>query len=152
MGQSIKLRSYLLLFSNFYDTILSIRGAAPRIVQPSRGWCVMTTSICFVELFEEAKTGDLVVLRDGSVVPRMVIGPLMRSLRELVMDDWSTFYELVLLSRNPQHCLFGSCGGRLVELHLLEQDGQPHDIIRKIVLAATEGEELDLHLVDPIAS
>ena len=59
-------------------------------------------------------------------------------------------YELVMKCRDPNHKLFGRSGEVLKSLALLEADGQPHDVLRDIVLSATSGDGLQMALGSPL--
>jgi hypothetical protein len=47
--------------------------------------------------------------------------------------------------------MFGSISADLISAGLLEKDGQPHSVMRDIVLAAVEDEGLDMRLTSPVA-
>jgi GTPase Era involved in 16S rRNA processing len=94
---------------------------------------------------------ESVTLRTGKEVPEAMVQVTMMSLRLLMESDTVAFYELVMLARNPQHELWGGTGDRLEELSLAS-DGKLHDITRDVILAATEGEELGLRLVNPVVA
>lgn len=90
------------------------------------------------------------ILRTGEEVPTPLVGAVMLALETLVKKNPIALYELVQISRNPKHKLFGNTGDILRDLALIETNGQPCDATRLIVLAATEGEGLALKLVQPI--
>ena len=91
-----------------------------------------------------------VTLRTGEEVPTSLVNVLMLSLKTLAEQNPIALYELVEISRDPKHKLFGNTGGILRDLNLIEADGKPHDMTRLIVLAAAEGEGLELKLVSPV--
>ncbi len=74
----------------------------------------------------------------------------MLSLSSLLEKNPIVFYEFVILCRDSAHRLFCSTGELLRDLKLIEQDGQPHDAIRLVVLAAIEGDKLEMKLVSPV--
>ncbi len=90
------------------------------------------------------------ILRTGEEVPTPLVGTVMLALETLIEKNPIAFYELVQISRNPKHKLFGNTGDILSNLALIDANGQPCDATRLIVLAATEGEGLALKLVQPI--
>ena len=91
-----------------------------------------------------------VMLRTGEEVPTQIVNIVMLSLKTLAKQNPIAFYELVAISRNPRHKLFGNAGEVLRGLNLIEADGQPHDATRLIVLAAAEGNGFELKLVSPV--
>lgn len=102
----------------------------------------------------------MVVLKDGTKTPRVAVNVILISLTGLREQNPIALYELVMLCRNQGHRLFGNTGQDLVDLGLIEeapssdamQDSYTvHDVTRSIILSATEGEGLDLKLVNPIA-
>jgi hypothetical protein len=84
-----------------------------------------------------------VILRTGEEVPTPLVSVVMLSLKTLAEQNPIALYELVEISRDPQHKLFGNTGDVLRKFNLIEADGQPHDATRLIVLAAVEREEGD---------
>ena len=90
------------------------------------------------------------ILRTGEEVPAALASVVMISLETLMKQNPIAFYELVQISRNPKHKLFGNTADVLRQSALIETNGQPCDATRLIVLAATEGEELTLKLVQPV--
>jgi len=58
----------------------------------------------------------------------------------------------VMLARDPKHVIFGNNGEELVRSGLLDSNHQMHDVIRNIVLSATEGDGVDMILRSPRAS
>ena len=90
------------------------------------------------------------ILRTGEEVPAALVSVVMISLEALMKQNPVAFYELVQISRNPGHKLFGNTSKVLQQFALIEADGQPCDATRLIVLAATEGEGLALKLVQPV--
>lgn len=90
------------------------------------------------------------ILKTGEEVPAPIVNVVMISLEALIKQNPLAFYELVQISRNPEHKLFGNTGDVLRQFALIEADRQPCDATRLIVLAATEGEGLALKLVQPV--
>ena len=89
---------------------------------------------------------DTVTLRTGAVVPAVMISVVRISLEELMRTEPISFYELVCLCRDPGHTLFGDTLDLLKGRSLVEATGQPHDVIKQIVLASIEDDGLDLRL------
>ena len=69
------------------------------------------------------------------------------NLERLIETDTIAAYELVELCRDRDHKLWGQTGETLLLSGLIESDGQPHDEIRRIVLAAIAGDGFDLRLL-----
>lgn len=96
-----------------------------------------------------------VMLRNGYEHVESLVTVTMMSLRTLMQEHPIEFYELVALCRDSEHKLFGNTTLILRDLSLIEGEGFPasvHDAIREITLAATEGELLELRIVDPLAA
>lgn len=96
-----------------------------------------------------------VALRNGYEHAEPLVRVTQMSLRNLMQEDAIAFYELVALCRDSTHKLFGNTEETLRNLHLIEglREGYPatvHDAIREITLAATEGELLNLRMVNPL--
>ena len=75
-------------------------------------------------------------LTTGHVVATSLINIVMISLENLITQNPIVFYELVQISLDHNHKLFGNADKILRNLKLIETDGQPRDVIRLIVLAA----------------
>ena len=95
-------------------------------------------------------TPEVVTLRTGKEVPSMMVNVTLISLNHLYETNGVALYELVMLARDSSHQLWGGTGDVLEGLGLT-QGGRLHDITRDVVLAATEGEEMQMRLVDPVA-
>jgi len=94
---------------------------------------------------------DLVELRTGAKVFEATLVAITVSLEDLLRANFTAFYELVEIARNPNHKPFGNAVTVLHERGLLDEDGQMHDTIRDVVLASAEGEGTRLCLVNPVA-
>lgn len=68
------------------------------------------------------------------------------SLRSLLETEPIAFSELASLAQDPQHTLFGRSAQILQNHGLLDATGQLHEAVRRITLASTKGEGLDLAL------
>jgi len=90
-----------------------------------------------------------VELRNGHEALVPLVTSVTVSLRHLFENDTIAFYEFVMLCRDKTHVLWGNSGEKLKDRGLLLGDGQPHGDVRKIVLASTEGEGMDMILVSP---
>ena len=88
-----------------------------------------------------------VTLRTGEVVPEAILKTTTIALSTL---EWLDVYEAAALARNPAHQLWGPSSRALHSLGLLDQSGAMHDLTRKVILAATEGEDFGIHLVNPL--
>lgn len=91
----------------------------------------------------------IVTLRTGVKVPEPVLLTTLVALHELSNDPIST-YELVMLARNPNHQLWANASTVLARLGLLMDDGKMHRSIREVVLAAFDGEDVDIYRVYPL--
>lgn len=94
-----------------------------------------------------------VMLRNGYEHAEPLVRVTLMSLRSLMEENPVAFYELVALCRDSTHKLFGNTTVVLRDLSLIEGEGFPatvHDAIREITLAATEGELLELRMVNPL--
>lgn len=92
---------------------------------------------------------DTVTLNTGEELPSHLVASVMLNLKSLLAYAPVGFYELTMLCRNPEHKLWGSSRDLLTERSLLESDGQPHDAIRQIVLAAVRETGEDMTLRNP---
>lgn len=100
---------------------------------------------------------NIVTLKNGDTMPLVMVTVVATSLKYLLESYPIVFYELVMSCRNREHQLFGRTGEKLIELALvdwIDADGRAtvQDITRSIVLSAVEGDELEMHLVNPLAS
>lgn len=111
------------------------------------------------EVKDQAAQG-MVVLKDGTTVPRLAVNVILISLIDLREKNPIALYELVEFCRDQGHRLFGTTGQDLVDLGLIEEaysaDGMYyyhtiHEITRSIVLSAIDGNVQNLNLVNPIA-
>lgn len=94
--------------------------------------------------------GETIKLRTGKEVSKVMVRVLSISLTNLMKTDPNAFYELVMVARDPSYQLWEPCGDKLESLALTE-GGKMRNETRDIVLAFTEGEELELRLVNPFA-
>jgi len=92
-------------------------------------------------------TVENITLRTGKTVPEAVLKTTTIALSTLEFLD---LYETVQFARNPSHQLWGPSSRALHSLGLLSENGTMHDITRSVILAATEGEDFEIHLVSPI--
>jgi len=96
---------------------------------------------------------ESIVLRTGKTTLVPLLKVLTLSLRGLFESKPISAYEFVQLCRDPSHQLFGRTGAELLELSLVEMRGTEYVVredVRDIVLASIEGEELGMHLVNPV--
>jgi hypothetical protein len=100
----------------------------------------------------DVKSTVLVALRDGSEEPSALVGVTLMSLRDLMMSNPISFYELVCVARDSTHKLWGNTGLDLMQTGLLlSLDGRMHESVRNIVKNATTGDGLQMALQDPRA-
>ncbi len=96
-------------------------------------------------------TGHFTKLKNGSVEPSAIVLPVTLALTALLDDNVIVFYELVMKARDPNHPFFSpGVEQDLKKTGLLQENGVLNDRIRNIVLSATEGDGLDMHLIDPV--
>lgn len=79
-------------------------------------------------------------------IPPNLVKVVYLSLRETLRDNPVAFYELVTLARNPDHELFGSAGEYLRKRALLDAPNNIQTTCKRIVLAATHGDGLEMAL------
>lgn len=93
----------------------------------------------------------IVTLKNGAQASTSLVAVTMISLRKLLENERGgaiAFYELVEKCRKPDHKLWGSTGELLG--CFMDGSGQVQNTLRSIILAASEGEGLDLKLVSPV--
>lgn len=88
-------------------------------------------------------------LRTGEDVLSLMVAVTVESLRRLMRERPVDLHEAVEKARNPGHRFWGQSGERLAADGLVNSDGTMHEQIRSIILAAVEGEGLQLRLVNP---
>ncbi len=91
-----------------------------------------------------------VTLRTGVESHGGLVTVTMLALKALMEANPIALYEFVELCRDRNHRLFGNTADILSGRNLIEGDGQPHDATREIVLAAAEGDGMDLTLQSPL--
>lgn len=97
----------------------------------------------------------MVTLKNGDVVPSVVVRLIGLDLKSLKRDGPIPFYEFVMACRNRKYVLTDS-HKILQQLSLVEGfdaagHARIHDVIRSIVLSAVKGDGLEMHLVNPVA-
>ncbi len=93
---------------------------------------------------------ETVILNNGAKEAKPLVDITHLSLRTLITDNPIAFYELVMKCRDNNHELFWKTWELLKEMSFLDVNGNIHDSIRNIVLSATEGEWMDMKLINPI--
>ena len=91
-----------------------------------------------------------VQLRNGTSEAKPLVWAVYYTLEALFARDPVVFHELVKLARNPRHKLWGDTAELLKNLSFIKEDGIMHDSVRNIVLAASEGDGLQMRLVFPV--
>jgi len=94
---------------------------------------------------------EMLRLKNGSEVFRPAVVVTMEALKSLLKEHPIAFYELVMISRDRGHRLFGNTAAILQDRSLIESDGHPHSIVSDVVLSAVSGEGFGLHLGNPIS-
>ncbi|HTQ90272.1 MAG TPA: hypothetical protein VMK84_12350 [Streptosporangiaceae bacterium] len=92
-----------------------------------------------------------ITLKNGAKAPGGAVKAIMINLGELERDDPPGFCELVCISRDPAYQIWGDYTRILRERGLLGGDGQPHDIVRDVVLSAATGDDPLYSLGSPYA-
>lgn len=95
-------------------------------------------------------TIQLLTLRTGAEVPDVLLASVSSALGRLWATNPIAVFELVSLARDPNHELSGNSGEVLERFGLL-QGGRLHGAIKDIVLASTDGEDVDIRQVSPLA-
>jgi hypothetical protein len=90
----------------------------------------------------------MVTLRTGRIVPEPALVTTLISLEEVAHNPIA-FFEIVSLARDPSHRMFGNTKEIAERFGLIDSNNTMHEIVRDIILAATDGEDFALHLVDP---
>lgn len=96
---------------------------------------------------------EILRLKNGSEVSEAVLVAALISLEKLLeegVEGAISFYELTMVSRNPNHELDETSQQKLIDRGLLQRDGTVHQVVRDVVINAVEGEGLEMHLTSPI--
>jgi hypothetical protein len=95
---------------------------------------------------------EMVTLKNGAQEDANLVAVVMVSLRNL-FKDLPGMLEIVELYRLCQDSNYKPKVSldRLKRLNLLEENGQPHDSIKNVVLSAISGEGLGMTLGSPYA-
>jgi hypothetical protein len=98
------------------------------------------------------KEMTMVTLKDGSQVPEPALITTMMGLQAAKKEGFALF-DLVEKCKDSNYKFvanpFGDSKAILKKLALIDGDERVHDIVKSIVLNATEGNGLSLKLVDP---
>ena len=94
----------------------------------------------------------VITLRTGAEVPEPVITPVTLALHALEDSNPIALYEAACMARDRSYVPFGNTGAVLEGIGLLQRGGTMHDATRDVILAAIDGEDLDLRLVSPFAA
>lgn len=99
---------------------------------------------------EAALLPDHVRLKNGALEPDILVRAIMVSLRGLLREQPIAFYALVMHCRDPQgHEFWGDMEEVLRGMGLVERGGATHGSVRNIIVSATQGDGMDMHIVDP---
>ncbi len=90
-------------------------------------------------------------LRTGATVATPTLMTTTAIIAELWAKNPIAAFELATLARNPDHVPFGDTADVFARFGLTDHAGRLHTDSREIVLASFDGDDVDLHLVDPIA-
>jgi len=92
-----------------------------------------------------------VTLKNGTEEVKSLVVVTMLSLRNLMTDNVTAFYDLVMVCRDSDYHPFEDNGDYLKARSLLQDSGRVHESIRNIVLSAVTGDDLDMELGSPYA-
>lgn len=94
-----------------------------------------------------------ITLRTGKTVPKSLFLVISTSFELLFTSNVIMAYELVMLCRDANHELWDDTGNELRNMGFLKIGGTSYRVqeeIQDIVLASTDGDGGDLHLVNPL--
>jgi hypothetical protein len=89
-----------------------------------------------------------VTLHTGAVVAEPTLNAVSLTLDSLLTDRPTIFYEVVQIARNDRY-LPRSQVVEIIDGYGLTNYGIMHDDVRSSVLALTDGDGLDLHMISP---
>lgn len=89
-------------------------------------------------------------LKNGGIELDVCIAAMTMSMETLLAEKPIAFYDLVMKARDDKYELFGNSPDILKSAALLEQDGSMRSDTRNIVMSSVEGDEGEMHMVDPI--
>jgi len=89
-------------------------------------------------------------MKNGGVELDVVIAAMQMSMETLLAESPIAFFDLVMKARDDTYEVFGNSPDILKKSALLEQNGTMRSDTRNIVLSSVEGDEGEMHLVDPI--
>lgn len=92
----------------------------------------------------------VVTLRNGAEEAKPLVTVTMMHLKRIMDEKPLALYDLVMKYRDREYEFFGSNGGYLKSLRLVDQDGSIHNSIHNIVLSATDGDGMDMILRSPL--
>lgn len=93
----------------------------------------------------------MVKLKNGAETMEGPARGMFAVLSQLLERETVVFIELVFRCRDRNHKFFGTTGERLTELKFLDHTGQPHSMVRDIILSAVTGDGMDMALGSPFA-
>ena len=93
---------------------------------------------------------ETVILKNGAEEVKSLVKATMLSLRALTVKNFSIFYDLVTLCRNPTYQPSGHAKEELEALGFVNSDGSVDERIRNIVLSTAEGDNSDMTFSSPI--
>ena len=97
----------------------------------------------------------MVTLRNGAQEAEVLVTSVMKSLNKLMSDFIGTLqaYDLYMICRqDPSYRKYLDNEKKLQELNLLNENGQPPNLVRNVVLSAFQPDGLELKLVSPVAA
>jgi hypothetical protein len=92
---------------------------------------------------------EVITLKDGTQEAKPLVAVTMMSLKRLLKDNTTAFFDLVMKCRDGNYEFFGNNGDTLRSLGFIDSNGGIHRSMKNIILNATEGEGIDMKLVRP---
>jgi len=89
-------------------------------------------------------------LKNGAEEAEQLVVVTMMSLRHLMEERPLALYDLVMKCRDRSYQFFGDNENILLNLGLVEANGDIHGSIKNIILSAVRGDGLDMVLGSPI--
>jgi hypothetical protein len=95
---------------------------------------------------------ETVILKNGAIESEVVVSLVMFSLRALMAEHPTAFYDLVMKCRDREYEWFHGNEDICKANGLVEQSGGIHNSIENIILSAVSGDANGMTLSSPIES
>lgn len=94
---------------------------------------------------------ETLMLRNGVEAATAVVVVTFTHLKKMFHEEPLCFWDAVMIARDPNYQPFGTNGHKLVGWGILDNDEKTmHAAIREVILAAVEGDGLEMKLVNPV--